>query len=215
MINVTGYTDRSFEPQYVPFIGEVYDEAATLLDRLPETANIRFSDEAPIDSIGVGGNAASCDSISIAINKDFRNRSEQLRNLRSTVLHEAFHLQQGFTRQQGPFTALESAAYEGCATVFEREYADNAVLYGAYEQHPEEELRQWLSEIRTVGTQYYYDKETWQRWAFYHPEKQQQWIVYKLGTWLVDRVLRENQLDILDLRDKTATEVLSLAGEPS
>lgn len=100
--------------------------------------------------------------------------------------------------------------YEGSAIAFEREYAKNDAAYGDYSTHTDEQLQGWLNEIKSVGTRYFEDEETWQRWAFYHPEYDQKWIVYKVGSWLVDRILSTNNLDILDLKDKTAQEIVAL-----
>ena len=209
MINAIKYSDMSFEPQFTPLVNEAYEQAKALLGNLPEDVDIVFTDQGASELMGVGGFAESADQINLCIQKGFRNRELQWRNLYGTVMHESFHLQQGFTFDKAPFTALESSIYEGCAVVFEREYSESSVEYADYSRNTDEQLQGWADEIESVGTRYFEDTETWERWAFYHPEYDQQWIIYKVGSWMVDRVLRENQLQILDLQNSSAQQILS------
>lgn len=210
MIDVIQFSDEAFESPFVPLVENAYSEATGLLDKLPEVVDIKFTDNGASEDTGVGGFAVSGNQINLATLKNFRDHAAQRKNLRATVLHESFHIQQGFTFDKSPFTALDSAVYEGCAVVFERKYADNAAKYADYSQNTNEELGRWLDEIRNVGAEYFEDTDTWHRWAFYHPDYNQKWIIYKVGTWLVDRLIKEDKIDVLDLKDKSAGEIMEL-----
>jgi uncharacterized protein YjaZ len=158
----------------------------------------------------LGGYAYSHDVITLAIQKDFADKMKQTAELRGTVFHESFHLSQRFTGEDGHRSALHSAIYEGCATVFEREYANVLPLYGNYNAHSDEQLADWFDKLGAVGMSYREKEGEWEEWAFYHHELQQRWIVYKTGTWLVDQTLKQTGLNILDLQNKTAEEILAL-----
>lgn len=211
MINITEFSDEPFESQFVPLVDGAYSGVQKILDNVPEKLNIKFTDNGGSDITGVGGFSLSHDQINLAILKNFKDRTAQRHNLRSTVFHESFHVQQGFTYSDSPFTALEAAIYEGSAIAFERDYANNSAAYGDYSTYTKEQLEGWLNEIRAIGTDYFENEETWHKWAFYHPEYNQKWIIYKVGSWVVDKILTDNHLDILDLKDKSASEIAELA----
>jgi len=211
MIEVIHYHDRSAEKPFEGVIAKSYDEARGLLKNIPENLKVYFGDESSIiPETGVGGFAYSHDTMTIAIDKDFEDKDTQKKDLHGTIFHESFHLAQRFTAEDGYRTAIDSAVYEGCATVFEREYAGILPLWGDYSAHSSEELKSWLASIKEVGVSYFEEEGVWEKWAFYNEELKQRWIVYKTGTWLVDRVLKETGLNILDLQDKTAEEILAL-----
>lgn len=211
MIEVIQYSDEKFESQFVPIIEDAYLEIQKLLENVPEKLLLKFTDNGGSDITGVGGFAFSHDQINLAVLKNFNNRKLQEKNLRSAFFHESFHLQQGFTYADSLFTALDAAVYEGSAIKFERDYGNNDAVYGDYSAYSEAQLKQWLDEIRAVGAEYFENEETWRKWAFYHPEYDEKWIVYKVGSFILDNVLASSGLDIIDLRDKTSGEILKLA----
>jgi len=210
MIHIAHFSNETLERQFIPIVDKAYTDASKILDKLPGSIDIKFTDNGGSELTGVGGFSLSPKQINLAIHQDFEDRAAQEVNLRSTVFHEAFHVQQGFTYTQSPFTALQSAIYEGCAIKFERDYAKNTAVYGDYSSCTEDQLNTWLDEIRTVGTEYFENEDTWRKWAFYHAEYKQKWIVYRVGSWLVDRILADNKLGILDLKSKTADEIIQL-----
>lgn len=209
VINVINFSNETFESQFAPVVNAAYTHSLKLLDKLPETINIKFTDNGASDITGVGGFTESKTQINIAILEQFEDQEVQQSNLYATVMHEAFHVQQGFTHKDAPFTALDSAIYEGCAIAYEREYAKGSAIYSDYGSIPETTLRKWLEDIKLVGMEYFEDANTWHKWAFYHPEYDQKWIIYKVGAWLVDSILLANNVGILDLKDKMAGEILS------
>ncbi len=211
MIEVIQYSDEKFESQFVPMLEDAYAEIRGLLENVPEKLLLKFADNGGSDITGVGGFAFSHEQVNLAVLKGFHDRELQRQNLRSAFFHESFHLQQGFTYADSPFTALDAAIYEGSAVKFERDYGKNEAIYGDYSPYSEEQLRQWLDEIGEVGTEYFENEETWRKWAFYHPEYDEKWIVYKVGSWVLDTVLTSNKMDIIELRDKSSREILELA----
>lgn len=211
MIEIISFSDKDFESQFVPIVDGAYNDVKKLLDNVPETLSVKFTDNGASDITGVGGFSLSHSQINLAVLKDFDNTDAQKDNLRSTVFHESFHIQQGFTYADSPFTAINAALYEGSAIAFERNYANNSAAYGNYGDYSEEQLQKWLDEIRTVGLDYFGNKEIWRKWAFYHPEYDEKWIIYKVGSWFIDNILISNHLDILDLKDKSANQILELA----
>jgi hypothetical protein len=211
MINVVSFSDKAFEADWVSVIDQAFSDTLKLLTHLPDTLDIAFTEEGAEQSTGVGGFSVSPHRINIALMKDFHDIALQKSNLRGVIFHELFHVNQGFTCAQSPFTALDAAVYEGCAVVFEREYGGGVAIYADYHQHTDEELSGWLEQLRNVGTQYFEDHDTWQKWAFYHPELDQKWIIYKVGAWLIERILAQHNLSILDLADKKPAEIMSLA----
>lgn len=211
MIEIINFSDKEFQSQFAAGVDSAYTDVQKILDNIPEKIDINFTDNGASDITGVGGFSFSRNQINLAVSKDFGDRDMQMSNLRSTVFHESFHVQQGFTYSDSPFTALDAAVYEGSAIAFERDYAHNSAAYGDYSSNSEEQLKEWLDEIRTVGTDYFENEETWHKWAFYHPEYDEKWIIYKVGSWLVDNILLTNHLGIIDLKDKSADGILELA----
>lgn len=171
---------------------------------------IKFTDTGASEDTGVGGFAQSSHQLNLSVLENYDDTVTQHKNLRGVVYHELLHIRQGFTYDNAPFTALEAAVYEGCAVTFEQQYADAPASYADYDQYSEEKIKGWLDEIRSVGVAYFQDKAVWEKWAFYHPEYEQKWLIYIVGSWLVQGILKKKNLDVLDLRDMSAKQVLAL-----
>jgi uncharacterized protein YjaZ len=208
MLKIIHYQNEEVDKQFEASISKYYDEVRELLPKLPETIQIYFSDYGILPETGVGGFAYAPDIITISIDPDFTDKKKQQRDIRPTIFHESFHIHQGFTGQGGLFTAVENAIYEGMATVFEREYCDIWQQYGDYRETAEADLSQWLKELQKLSIKEFDDN--YSDWKFYHPTLKEKWIVYRVGTWLVDEVLSKHPLSIMDLSAKTAAEVLDL-----
>lgn len=213
MIRIIHFSDENFERQFVPSIKDAYAKATELLGNIPVSVNIKFTDNGASPDTGVGAFTVSPEQINLAVYKDFKDRALQQKHLTGVVLHEAFHIQQGFTNDKAPFTAIDSAIYEGCAVAFEREYAKMDVIYVDYSAHSEVELQRWLAEIRELGITYFTNQEVWQKWAFFHPEYNQKWLIYHVGSWLVDRILKQKNLTVLDVKNMTPSEILNLLSD--
>ncbi len=132
MIEVIHYQNKAYELPFEPLIFSSLDEVRKLLPNLPESIQIYFSDYGILENIGVGGYAYSSNIITISLDPNFDDKKKQEANIRPTVFHESFHLSQRFTGEDGPFSAIDNAIYEGMATVFEREYAGAFEPYGDY-----------------------------------------------------------------------------------
>ncbi len=211
MINFE-FSNKSFESQFVPLIEGAYAEACELLNDDPlKHILIKFTDNGASEDTGVGGFALSSRQLNLAVLEGYRDINTQRENLLGVVYHELLHIHQGFTYEEAPFTAMEAAMYEGSSIIFEQQYAGASASYGDYRQHSEQELNDWLEEIRSVGVAYFEDSAVWGKWAFYHSEYEQKWLIYKVGSWHVGRILQENNLDVLDLKDMRTEQILALS----
>lgn len=208
MIKVINYQHKSNEEPLEKVISGYYDEVRELLPGLPETIQIYFSDYGILPDSGVGGYAYSPSIITVSIDPDFADKKEQLKQLRSTIFHESFHIFQNYTGEGGPFSAIDNAVYEGMATVFEREYCGIWQPYGDYRETPENKLKHWIKDLQNLSLRDFEDN--YSDWKFFHPTLKEKWIVYKVGTWIADEVLKNEKLKILDLSTKNASEVLGL-----
>lgn len=208
MIEIIHYQNKSAEKPLEEVISNYYDEVRKLLPKLPNTIQIYFGDYGIIPESGVGGFAYAHDTITISIDSNFKNKKKQADDIRPTIFHECFHIFQNYTGNSGPFSAVENAIYEGMATVFEREYCAIWQPYGDYREVSEESLQRWLKNLQHLSLEDF--QNTYNEWKFYHPELKERWIVYKVGTWIIDQVLEKQNLTILDLSTKTAADVLKL-----
>jgi hypothetical protein len=188
-----------------------YDELRKILPTAPLEVEfeIDFSGKYLIKEDGVGGFAATARKIIISYDPDFPDKKKQIKNLRSTVFHEGFHLAQGYYgekfNQDNPLSALDEAIYEGAATVFERERTHNNPPWGKYLDEPT--MLKWIAELSKLPLRY-----DWRKWKFYNPETKERWIMYKTGTFITDRALKFNiELKIEDLATKTPAEIRLLA----
>lgn len=211
MIEVIHYQYDKNEKTFEGDISHYYTEVRKLLPELPEKMHIFFSDTGIIPETGIGGHAHNSEIVTISIDPDFKDKHKQAADIRPTIFHEAFHVYQNFTYEGPQYPALEGAVYEGMATVFERQYADTAQPYGDWNHTPVERLKQWVTLLKNIDQEEY--EQDWQQWKFYHDKFHEQWIAYKAGVFVVDTVLSRYKLDILDLRDKSAEDVLNLYGK--
>ena len=198
--------------QVLPTLENSYAEVRKLLPELPETIDIWLIHEFPIDATGVSGFAYSPSIITIDFNPDFTDKQLQQKALRATVFHEAYHLVQGHTSEESSAkytSALDSATYEGMATVFERKYGNLTEPYGDYSTTDESLLQKWQSELAEITPEEFLanDGALWRQWAFYDKHDDYGWKLYKTGAWIVDRYLEESGEDILDIVHMPAADI--------
>ena len=205
-----------FKDTVEPALATHFEEVRQYLPELPATINIWLTSEFVIPETGSGGFAYAPDIITIGCDPEFPDKQAQIRNLKGMVFHESYHLVQGHTANdtQAQYTnLLDSAIYEGCASVFEREYSNTSPLWSKYNQHSDKQLTTWRAEMTAIP--YSGDHSTigsiYDSWAFFDESDQQRWKLYKTGTWLVDQALTKSGKDILDLRHLSATQILQLA----
>jgi hypothetical protein len=209
-IEVLSFENEAINSMFLPRIKESYDTLRVLLPHLPEAINIEFGTNYDYGEDGVTGSALSPNSMKIGIRIDQEDRSSQLDRIQAVVMHEGYHIGQGFYNSE-PCSALEAAIYEGCATVFERDTLGSAPRYADYSMHSKDELKKWLSEIQTINADQYFEPsgETWRKWAFYDEETDASWRIYKTGTWVVDRVMAQTGLRPIDLNVLSANEIIA------
>ncbi|RYX78945.1 hypothetical protein EON76_04520 [bacterium] len=200
------------QPLLQRHIEQFDNDVRKLLPSLPSTIHIWLDNSQLIDATGEGGFAYSPDTITISFNPNFIDKQLQLQQLRGTIFHESYHLIQGHTYEDphAVYTsALDSAIYEGCATVFERTHAGSNPLWGHYSQYDTETLNKWRDQLAAISISDYTSLNTklWQTWAHYDVLDQQQWKAYKVGTWLVDGYLSSKNVSITDMCRYTAKDI--------
>ncbi|RYF27385.1 MAG: hypothetical protein EOO17_06195 [Chloroflexi bacterium] len=197
-------------------IDDAYSEACQLLPNIPESIQVQYDNWYLLPETGAGGYAYSADTLVMAYDPSFDNKQQQSSDLRATVFHESFHLAQGHTNNKPTAhyrNALDSAIYEGMASVFEREYATPSVLPGEYTGESEWQLQEWADSLANITMEDYTDPDSglWIKWALYDKQSKQRWRVYKVGTWIVDRAIQQSGKDILSLQTATAGQIADLA----
>lgn len=193
---------------------EIEPQLRSLLPELPQDLEIYVYDDAIIPEHGVGGFAYSPKVLSISVDNDFPDKAFQKKNIASTTFHEAYHLVQGHTGNDGfaEYTnALDSAVYEGCAVIFEREYRDASVPFGDYSHTDEALLEEWSNALAEITQDEWMaeNSKLWEQWSFYDAEDQQRWKAYKIGTWIVDKYIQSTGSDIRDMRTLSAQQIIN------
>jgi len=183
-----------------------YAEVRHILPHLPQNLEIYFDHQWYLEGQGIGGFAYSPTIMTIQFDELFPDKKLQLKYLRETVFHEAYHIAQGYTGTMPKISALEEAIYEGAATVFEREKAESEPSYGLYGS--DLEMKLLLRQVKTLPQDY-----DLQKWKYYDPKTKQGWTIYKVGTYIIDQALTLHpEKTIVDLNRMTATEILNISG---
>lgn len=154
-----------------------------------------------IPETGVGGMTYSDEYSSVFFESDVRyGKGQLLEEVRTTTYHELTH---AATFQYEPWQpgALYGAVAEGLATVFERDYAGSSPLWGKYES--DDTMQGWLGELKKlpVGDSKNMD-------YFIKHSDGRKWIVYKTGTWIIDKLLADGE-DLFELMKLKHTDVLA------
>lgn len=209
-VSVIDFENESIERLFLDEINESYGQLRQLIPSLPNQLKIVFGTNYDYGEDGVTGSAVAANEIKLGIDSRVEDRTRQHAKIHPLIFHEGYHLAQGF-HLGSQFSALESAIYEGCATIFERNYAGSTPRWGDYSKEDPATLRRWYDAMKDISAEQYFEPsgETWKKWAFYDPETNESWRVYKVGTWLVEGILEKNNLDIIDLSSKTANDILS------
>lgn len=212
-IKVLSFENQAVNSLFLPKIKESYEDLRVLLPHLPETMNIEFGTNYDYGDDGVTGSALSSNSMKIGIRIDQGDRTPQFARIRPVVMHEGYHIGQGFYNAE-PCSALEAAVYEGCATIFERDFLGSNPSWADYSMHNQKTLQAWLDKIKTITADQYFEPsgETWRKWAFYDPETDASWRIYKTGTWVVENVMRKTGLSAIELNSLSADEIMNYLG---
>jgi len=196
---------NSLEAHVATWRNELYG----LLPSVPENLEIDWDNRWLISNTGTGGATLTTHKIALAFDPKFEgDKAQQLADLKGSYYHEAFHTVQGWTfedTREKEISAIEQAIFEGAATVFERERAGTKPLWGVADD--KDAIRKWLEEIRQLPLDYDFRK-----YKFYDPETGRRWILYRVGTYIVDQALRNNpKLRIEDIATKEPEEILRLS----
>jgi uncharacterized protein YjaZ len=193
-------------------VEQYYSEVKGIIDGLPDDVKIYFDQTVVIPGYASGGFAYDPSTITIGFDEHFQE-GDVWADLRATIFHEAFHLAQKFTffDSQGNEVPMQlpidNAIYEGAATVFERDFAGRTPGWAKYLD--DVTMNEWTKEIMGLDTNY-----DWEKWKFYDPDTDRQWILYKVGVYIVDKALEKSSLSIVDLQHKDPQEILKIASLP-
>lgn len=157
-----------------------------------------------IPEYGTGARTHDSVFIEIWFDKSIPHGVEKtLESLRQTVFHESNHAARWNSIPED-YRLIESAIFEGLATVFEREHAGYKPLYGEY--NDDKTMQKWLHEIQKA-------KDDWnQREAlFFDNPDGRRWVGYKTGAWLIDRAMKNSGKSVIELTTLSADDILEMA----
>lgn len=197
--------DKAQEANLTRLINEWQTELNQILPDLP-SRDVVFDAEPYSDDWNTNGSSWS-NKILLNLRQSYLVASPEAQELKSTFFHESYHgLQQWFMDGKNhEVTALEHSIKEGSAVVFERTRSGHVQNHFDYEDLDAVALTE---EIKNLGTEY--DSHAWK---FYHKEKKEALILYRVGAYIVDRALEKNpKLQIEDLATMSYKEIFELSG---
>ena len=199
----TSEVPTELQEQLEKLLSTWHGEVRTLLPTLPDSLTIELDNQWLIPDEATGGLAVARDKVALAFDPEFKgDRAQQFHKLRGSYFHECFHVVQGFVGDDAEdgMAALDNGIYEGAATVFEREHAGTSPGWGEYGDRAT--MLTWLAEVQALPANY-----DWQKWKFYDPATDRRWILYRVGTFVVDEALRYTGSDIATLAPLSADEI--------
>lgn len=179
-------------------------EVSRLISYLPNYINLVVYPSNPDDVIpetGVMGMTYSDEYASVYFDYNVPYGKENLlKSLHTTVFHELVHATT-FRYEPWQASALFGVTTEGLATVFEREYGDARPLWGEYED--DATMHRWFQELKELPETNEKNKD----YFVNHPDGRR-WIVYKTGTWVVDKLIASGE-DLFELMKLECGDVLA------
>lgn len=206
--------DHSAAETVLRYAQEFESRVREILPELHDPLELYITDDFMIPEVGVGGFSWSDTIISLSFDMNFPDKASQKQQLFGTLLHEGMHLIQGHhggakELQSEHRHILDNAVYEGAATVLEKQYANVHAPWGDYSVLSNDELVLIKQQLENVSDRDYRSVEgLWEKYAFYDPDDDIRWKVYRIGTWVVDQYLARTGEDIRELRTKSAREIL-------
>lgn len=187
--------DRGVEKKDIAdVVRSVADEVLGLVDSLPEYVNLvvypSVADDVIVET-GIMGMTYSDEYASVYFDCTLPYGKERLLSgLREAVFHELVH---AATFRHDPWQpdVLFGVVTEGLATVFERDYAGATPLWGSYED--DLVMTEWYLELKNLPK-----SETKNGEYFFKHSDGRKWIVYKTGSWMIDKLLESGE-DLFDL----------------
>lgn len=131
--------------------------------------------------------------------------SELKATLRTTTLHEMVHAVSYVHVEAWKPAPLQAVVYEGLATVFEKQHGHNPPLWSQYED--DATMQEWLAEIKKLPV----DVKNFD-FLFNHPDGRK-WVIYKTGTWMIEKLLAANKHSLHDLVKMPHEDVIALFEE--
>jgi hypothetical protein len=174
---------------------------------VPDAIRFELDGRLVIPDWGVGGMSAAPDQVLIGVAPSLPEELLRVR-LRGAVLHECFHVAQGFTADRfadRPVAPLVYAAYEGCASAFERDASGDDPPWARYEDEPT--MLAWTAEL--AGTP---ASDDLSELLFFDPGTSRDYVIYRTGTFLVDRALARTGASFAELAGWTPEQVLDASG---
>jgi uncharacterized protein YjaZ len=198
-------------------MGEWRSELKELLPTLPQDVTTEFVYDSNIDDmpdstedtlhIGVGGSTVTASRIKLTIDPSKINTPGYNKLIKATFFHEHFHIARGYNHQDSKgLSLLDSAIEEGAATKFEMITVGSKPWWGKYQDR--ETMLDRVNEIKNTVVDEHTD---WNKWKFYDPETDRHWILYRVGSFIVDEALTNSGLKIQDLAVMTREEILEKA----
>lgn len=202
--------DGDIQTELLSQVPEWQKEIKATLPALPDDIAVEFDNRYLITDTGTGGFAVSRDRIKLAFDPNFPgDREEQIADLKAINSHESFHIVQNYVGDNPALDgipAIEHAIYEGAATKFEMLRVGSNPGRGQYPAD-RQTILDWFNEVKSLPKDFDFDK-----WKFYDPETDRRWILYRVGTFIIDEVLRHNpELAIEDLATRSPQEILELS----
>lgn len=203
-------TDRySFPPdirsQITKTLVDAENDVRLLLPGLSKTINVTvYPTGNVIPETGETGRTVAADWIQVSLDPNHAIPMNKIisSKVRSTFFHEANHASRYSSFDYYSATLIDHAVMEGLATVFERDYAGSKPLWSIYDPKI---IHDWFVELVSVV-----DRAQDSKYFFDHPDGRR-WIVYKVGTYIVDQAIAKSRRSCIDLSVLSAGEVLSLA----
>ncbi len=207
----------SLQEMYVA-VDEWKGELRAMLPTLPDQFEVgiteehsgepQFSNEDDIWNYAVGGATLTPTTMSLTIDKRIKvSPSELFEQLKQTYYHEGYHLARGFSFASPDLSLMDVALEEGLATKFEMLRAGSDPRYAQYDDR--NIMLQTLDEVVAANKQS--GDVDWPKWKFYDPETERSWILYRVGTFLVDDILDSHpELTIEDLAVMPREDIFAL-----
>lgn len=184
-----------------PLLHEWKNEVNKLLGDSANPKKVVFNNYFLIPETGTGGFADDENVLVLAFDPNFHDIDQQLQSLKASYFHESYHIAQGWLGDT-VLPPLQESILEGAATVFERSRAHGKPPWGEYESG--EAMRRLFDQVSQLGPDYDHEK-----WKYFDKESGEKWILYKVGTFVVDEALRKNpNLTIEILADKKYKEII-------
>lgn len=181
--------------------------ASKLLPPLSPYLNItlQFSDERGrmIEGRGFYAVTMSSEWVDLGIDPNLPfGKEKTLHNLHVMLMHECLHASRMYTLDQ-PYSPepLRAAIEEGLSVKFEQDFSGEKVPWGQFED--DKTMQKWFDEIGKLPI----DSKNYE-YLFDHPDGRR-WIIYKTGTWIIQKILDDDKLKFNDLVKMPYQEILT------